>query len=97
MVLGLARVDPTVMRIVGGTTESSEWVSFINRSGHSTELVGIGWGSGTVQYPYLITPVDAIKARATGTTVSQSLSDTDLNAAATAANGKDYALVFITG
>ena len=43
-------------------------------------------------------PVDAITARAKadGTTVSSSLSDTDLNAAAQAASGKDVAFVFIT-
>lgn len=44
-------------------------------------------------------PLQAIKARAQrdGTTVASSLSDTDLNAAASAAAGKDVALVFITG
>ena len=42
--------------------------------------------------------MDAITARAKndGTTVSSSLSDTDLNAAAQAASGKDVAFVFIT-
>jgi hypothetical protein len=49
----------------------------------------------TADFPYLITPIDAIKAKATGSTISSSLSDSDLNAAATAASGKDVALVFI--
>ena len=42
--------------------------------------------------------MDAITARAKtdGTTVTSSLSDSDLNAAAAAAAGKDIALVFIT-
>lgn len=42
--------------------------------------------------------MDAITARAAedGTTVSSSLSDTDLAAAAAVASGKDVALVFIT-
>ena len=42
--------------------------------------------------------MDAITARAQtdGTTVTSSLSDTDLNAAAQAASGKDVAFVFIT-
>ncbi|KAG6911800.1 hypothetical protein DXG01_000047 [Tephrocybe rancida] len=46
-----------------------------------------------------IQPLDAItaKASAAGTTVSSSLSDTDLNAASSAASGKDVAIVFITG
>ncbi|KAF9499862.1 glycoside hydrolase family 3 protein [Pleurotus eryngii] len=56
-----------------------------------------GWGSGTADYPYLITPLAAITSRAStdGSTVSSSLSDTDLNAAGTTATGKDFALVFI--
>ncbi|KAJ7022756.1 glycoside hydrolase family 3 protein, partial [Mycena alexandri] len=63
-----------------------------------TEKISLGWGSGTATYPYLVTPVDAITARAAedGTTVSSSLSDTDLAAAAAVASGKDVSLVFIT-
>jgi len=70
---------------------------FSDRQGDDGVL-GMGWGSGTATYPYLITPVDAITARAAedGTTVSSSLSDTDLAAAAAVASGKDVALVFIT-
>ena len=43
-------------------------------------------------------PLDAITARAKtdGTTVSSSLSDTDLTSAAQTATGKDVAFVFIT-
>ena len=43
-------------------------------------------------------PLDAITARAStdGTTVSSSLSDTDLSTAARTATGKDVAFVFIT-
>lgn len=46
----------------------------------------------------LLQPVDAITARAKtdGTTVTSSLSDTDLNGAAQTAAGKDVAFVFIT-
>ncbi|CAG7851633.1 Probable beta-glucosidase L; AltName: Full=Beta-D-glucoside glucohydrolase L; AltName: Full=Cellobiase L; AltName: Full=Gentiobiase L; Flags: Precursor [Serendipita indica DSM 11827] len=57
-----------------------------------------GWGSGTVEYPYLVDPLSAITARAKqdGTVVSSSLSDTDLAAAAATAKGKDAAIVFIT-
>ena len=48
---------------------------------------------------HLFQPLDAISAKANtaGTTVSSSLSDTDLNAAANAVSGKDVAIVFITG
>ncbi|KAJ7080532.1 glycoside hydrolase family 3 protein [Mycena epipterygia] len=68
-----------------------------NRQGDDGVLA-MGWGSGTANFPYLITPLDAITARAAqdGTQVSSSLNDTDLAAAATIASGKDVALVFIT-
>lgn len=58
----------------------------------------MGWGSGTCEFPYLVTPLDALtaKAKSDRTTVSSSLSDTDLDAAGAAAAGKDVALVFIT-
>ncbi|KAF7351870.1 Glycoside hydrolase family 3 protein [Mycena venus] len=61
-------------------------------------VLAMGWGSGTDNFPYLITPLDAITARAAqdGSTVSSTLNDTDLGAAATVASGKDVALVFIT-
>ncbi|KAF7336426.1 Glycoside hydrolase family 3 protein [Mycena sanguinolenta] len=61
-------------------------------------VLAMGWGSGTDNFPYLITPLDAITARAAQdrSTVSFTLNDTDLDAAATVASGKDVALVFIT-
>ncbi|KAJ7213894.1 glycoside hydrolase family 3 protein [Mycena pura] len=61
-------------------------------------VLAMGWGSGTANFPYLITPLDAITARAAedGSTVSSTLNDTDLVAAANVASGKDVALVFIT-
>jgi len=70
---------------------------FPDRTGDDGVLA-MGWGSGTATFPYLITPLDAITARAAedGTQVSSSLSDTDLAAAAAVASGKDVALVFIT-
>ncbi|KAM0326544.1 hypothetical protein ACHAQA_006413 [Verticillium albo-atrum] len=59
--------------------------------------LGMGWGSGTVEYPYLVAPLDAIKvqAEADGTELVSSDTD-DLEAAAKAATGADVALVFIT-
>ncbi|KAH9898580.1 beta-glucosidase [Cubamyces lactineus] len=90
---------PKSIAVVGnGAGNSSRGPNgYEDRSGDDGVL-GMGWGSGTDDYPYLIAPVDAITARAKndGTTVSSSLSDTDLNAAAQAASGKDVAFVFIT-
>ncbi|KAJ7916872.1 beta-glucosidase [Mycena leptocephala] len=54
--------------------------------------------NGTANFPYLTSPLDAIKSRSAsdGTVVSSSTSDTDLAGARTAATGKDVAFVFIT-
>ncbi|CDO72401.1 Glycoside Hydrolase Family 3 protein [Trametes cinnabarina] len=90
---------PKSIAVVGnGATNSSKGPNgYEDRSGDDGVL-GMGWGSGTDDYPYLIAPVDAITARAKndGTTVTTSLSDTDLSGAANAARGKDVAFVFIT-
>ncbi|KAF8328930.1 glycoside hydrolase family 3 protein [Cantharellus anzutake] len=61
-------------------------------------ILGIGWGSGTANFTYLVDPLSAItaKARSIGANVASSLSDYDLVAARNASMGKDAALVFIT-
>ncbi|KAK0199612.1 glycosyl hydrolase family 3 C-terminal domain-containing protein, partial [Desarmillaria ectypa] len=71
---------------------------YVDREGNDGVLA-VGWESGTTEFPYLIAPLDALtaKASADGTNVSSSTSDTDLDAAANAAAGKDVAIVFITG
>lgn len=55
-----------------------------------------GWGSGTTNFPYLITPLEAIQARARQyqQTVEVSLDDYDYTAAGTIAALSDYAIVF---
>ena len=52
----------------------------------------------TYQYLIFLKPLDAITNRSSvdGTTVSSSLSDSDLNKAKSTATGKDVAFVFIT-
>ncbi|KAJ0275857.1 glycoside hydrolase 3 [Colletotrichum noveboracense] len=59
--------------------------------------LGMGWGSGTVEYPYVVAPLDAIKERAAqdGTEVAASSTD-DATQGAAAAGGADAAFVFIT-
>ncbi|OAD01491.1 glycoside hydrolase family 3 protein [Mucor lusitanicus CBS 277.49] len=55
-----------------------------------------GWGSGTANYPYLITPLDGIKHRAgNGMTVTELLSDTDIGTAKRLASEADVAMVFV--
>ena len=56
----------------------------------------MGWGSGSASFPYLITPLEAIQARAREdrSSVSWFLSNWDLEGAAATALGQDAALVF---
>jgi beta-glucosidase len=55
-----------------------------------------GWGSGTTNFPYLITPLEAIQARAAdnGQTVAFSLDDWDVQQAMEVARYADVAIVF---
>ncbi|KAI1814403.1 glycoside hydrolase family 3 protein [Poronia punctata] len=59
--------------------------------------LGMGWGSGTASYPYVVAPADAIKDRAQqdGSEVSLSASD-NTGDVSSAVNGADVAIVFIT-
>ncbi len=54
-------------------------------------------GSGTAQFPYLVSPLEAIqwRAREGRTTVSWFLDDWDLGTAGTMAQYQDVAIVFI--
>ncbi|KAF7529446.1 hypothetical protein G7054_g9815 [Neopestalotiopsis clavispora] len=65
--------------------------------GCNTGALGMGWGSGTANYPYFVAPADAIKTRATtdGTTITQSTSDST-GSVASVVSGADAAIVFIT-
>ncbi|KAJ7069487.1 glycoside hydrolase family 3 protein [Mycena amicta] len=88
-----------IIGIIGnGAGPSSRGPNGYNDRTGDDGVLAMGWGSGTANFPYLITPLDAITLRATedGSTVSSTLNDTDLVAAANVASGKDVALVFIT-
>lgn len=65
--------------------------------GCNNGALGMGWGSGTVNYPYFSAPADAIKARAQqdGTQVTVSATD-NTGSVGSAVNGADVAIVFIT-
>ncbi|KAJ6449679.1 glycoside hydrolase family 3 protein [Mycena sanguinolenta] len=90
---------PKTIGVIGnGATNSSLGPNGYTDRGGDDGVLGLGWGSGTANFPHLICPLDAIKSRsaADGTAVSSSTSDTDLAGAKTAATGKDVAFVFIT-
>jgi beta-glucosidase len=65
--------------------------------GCNTGTLAMGWGSGTAQFPYLVAPYDAIKARAQtdGTQLITSTTDST-SAGASAAAQASTAIVFIT-
>ncbi|KAK0465357.1 glycoside hydrolase family 3 protein [Desarmillaria tabescens] len=90
---------PRTLAIIGsGARNSTLGPNGYSDRGGNDGVLAMGWGSGTTDFPYLIAPLDALtaKAFADGTKISSSTSDTDLNAAANAAAGKDVAIVFIT-
>ncbi|KII90196.1 glycoside hydrolase family 3 protein [Plicaturopsis crispa FD-325 SS-3] len=60
-------------------------------------ILAMGWGSGSANFTYLISPLEAIQARARAdrTSVFWSLDDNNLGAAASLATGKSAAIVFV--
>jgi beta-glucosidase len=58
----------------------------------------LGWGSGTANFPYIITPLEGIKNRAvkSGVSITSSLSDYDMKAATNLASSADVTLVFVS-
>ena len=65
--------------------------------GGSDGILAMGWGSGTVTLPYLVSPLEAIQARARrdDTVVNWHFDDFDLVSAQKVALGTDAACVFI--
>lgn len=64
--------------------------------GCNNGTLAVGWGSGAVEFPYLVAPLDAIKTQAAkdGTTVTSSPND-NAQQGATAAQNAEYAVVCI--
>jgi beta-glucosidase len=52
------------------------------------------WGSGSYTLDYVVPPIDAIKNHVNTTAVVTSSLSNDINAAVSAAKGKDVAIVF---
>lgn len=69
---------------------------FADRGG-SDGILAMGWGSGTTNFTYLISPLEAIQARAgrDGTVINWHFDDFNLDGAKNVALGTDAALVFI--
>ena len=69
---------------------------FADRGG-SDGILAMGWGSGTTNFTYLISPLEAIqeRARRDGTVVNWYFDDFNLGGAKDVSLGTDAALVFI--
>jgi beta-glucosidase len=89
---------PSKLAVIGSAAVNNpQGINSCTDRGCNTGALGMGWGSGTADYPYFIAPYDAIKTRAQtdGTTVT--LVDNDnAGQVAGAASGADAAIVFIT-
>ncbi|OJT07008.1 hypothetical protein TRAPUB_2138 [Trametes pubescens] len=68
-------------------------------AGGDDGILGVGWGSGSGLFPYLISPLEAIQARvrkdSSGSQVSWFLNNWDLAGAQATALDQDVALVFV--
>ncbi|KDN45978.1 hypothetical protein RSAG8_04485, partial [Rhizoctonia solani AG-8 WAC10335] len=90
---------PSTIAVIGSDAgPNAKGINSCTDRGCNHGILAQGWGSGTAEYPYLVNPLDAIKAKASkiGAAVSSSLSDSDIDLAVHAARGKDVALVFIS-
>ncbi|KAL0090753.1 glycoside hydrolase superfamily [Phycomyces blakesleeanus] len=54
-----------------------------------------GWGSGTSDFPYLVTPLEGIHDRSADIDIAYSLDDWNISLAAELASGADVAFVFV--
>ncbi|KAL9944460.1 glycoside hydrolase 3 [Verticillium nonalfalfae] len=89
---------PGSIAVIGSSSiQNPNGINSCVDQGCNEGALGMGWGSGAVEYPYLVAPLDAIKvqAAADGTDIVSSTTD-DTAAGARAATGADVALVFIT-
>ncbi|KAK8128694.1 hypothetical protein PG984_009802 [Apiospora sp. TS-2023a] len=88
---------PSRLALIGSAAANNpQGINACVDRGCNTGALGMGWGSGTANYPYFVAPADAIRTRAQtdGTTITLQASDS--TSAASAARGADAAIVFIT-
>lgn len=89
---------PKKIAVIGSASVKGDHANNVcSDHGCNKGALGMGWGSGTADYPYFIAPFDAINERAKSDGTQILLSDTDdATAGARAANCSEVAIVFIT-
>lgn len=90
--------NPSTIAVIGSGAVAGDHANNVCvDKGCNDGALGMGWGSGSVEYPYFIAPYAAINERASADGASVVLSDSDeASAGANAAAGADVAFVFIT-
>ncbi len=89
---------PKSIAIIGSDAgSSSKGPNGYSDRGGDEGTLAMGWGSGTCEFPYLVSPLEAIQARAieSNTIVNWQLNDLDLPRSQQAAANAEVAMVFI--
>ncbi len=88
---------PSKIAVIGSAAVSNpQGINSCKDRGCNTGALGMGWGSGTADYPYFSAPYDVIKAKGQSEGATVTLSNADSSSGASAASGADAAIVFIT-
>ncbi|KAF9476635.1 glycoside hydrolase family 3 protein [Pholiota conissans] len=96
-VLPLGKKDRSIVLIGSGAGPGKAGPNQFSDQGGQDGVLAMGWGSGTANFTYLVTPLDAIqrKAREFRTSVSWMLDDFNLPLAGNVARKRSAALVFL--
>ncbi|KAF8200297.1 glycoside hydrolase family 3 protein [Pholiota molesta] len=96
-VLPLGKKDRSIVLIGSGAGPGKAGPNEFSDQGGSDGVLAMGWGSGTANFTYLVTPLDGIqrKARQFRTSVSWMLDDFNLPRAGNVARKRSAALVFL--
>lgn len=87
------KANATTLKIFGTDAEKNpNGINSCSDQGCNTGTLGMGWGSGSAKYPYLDSPIDAIKNRS----VSYQFFNTDTFPSNSNPLPNDTALVFVT-
>ncbi|KAF8958580.1 glycoside hydrolase family 3 protein [Flammula alnicola] len=96
--LPLGKKDRSIVLIGSGAGPGKAGPNEFADQGGTDGVLAMGWGSGTANFTYLVTPLDAIqsKARQFRTSVSWLFDDFDLPRAGNMARKRNAALVFLS-
>ncbi|KAJ2902523.1 glycoside hydrolase 3 [Zalerion maritima] len=89
--------SPGKVAVIGSAAvENPNGINSCSDKGCNQGALGMGWGSGAVDYPYLVAPYDAINTRGQQDGTEVVLSASDSTSGVSVAQGADVAVVVIT-